>query len=321
MIVDSASYVRGVRTTGPGPSDEPAPGPPDGFTWVGLRMPNADEMRRVAQTLAWPELPVDEVLAPHTRPVLTVEPNLVRLVVRTARYDDAQEKVALGEITIIVSDDAVVSVRYGLASPLGDLRQELERDPDRLKLGPFAVLAAIVSRVIDNYWPALDGFENDVVEAERDVFSDERRRPIMRIYQLKREVRELLIAIEALRDPLARLARTCAARIPAAVMPELQEANEQLERAISRTRSLSDLLASALDATLAQVSVQQNDDMRKISAWVAIAAGPTMIAGIYGMNFDTFPELRWSFGYPFVLLVMAALMVGLFRAFRRSGWL
>lgn len=323
MIVDCATYERGVRVGAPPASwvDVTPPVGRDTFLWLGLRMPNEAELHRVRSALAWPDLPVDEVLAPHTRPVLTVEQDTVRLVVRTARYDDAQERVALGEITVIVSPTAVVSVRYGLASPLGELRRELEADPERLALGPFAVLAAIVSRVVDNYWPALDGFENDVVEAERDVFSDDRRRPIMRIYQLIRQVRELLIAIEALRDPLARLARTCATRIPAEVMPELQEANEQLERAISRTRSLSDLLASALDATLAQVSVQQNDDMRKISAWVAIAAGPTMIAGIYGMNFEHFPELRWRFGYPFVLGLMAALMIGLFRAFRRSGWL
>lgn len=323
MIVDLASYVDGRRA-----SVEPTLAavralrqPADGFVWLGLRMPDERELREVATALDWDDFPIDDVLAPHTRPVLTVESGLVQLVLRTARYDDAREIVSLGEISVLLTDEWIVSVRYGQASPLGALRQELEADPERLGGGPFAVLAAIISRVVENYAPALDGFEHDAVQTERDVFSADRRRPIMRIYQLKRQVRELLIAIEALRDPLARLIRTCAARLPASVLPEFQEASEELDRAINRTRSLSELLDAALSATLAQVSVQQNDDMRRISAWVAIASGPTMIAGVYGMNFDHFPELEWRFGYPAVLVVMAGLMGGLFRAFRRSGWL
>ena len=325
MVVGSPSTVSTGFGRRPGATDLTAVGRLLGhrgcFVWLGLRMPDLAQLRAVAEAFDWPDFPVDEVLAPHARPVLTVEPTLVQLVLRTARYVDSTEMVALGEISVLVTDRSVVSIRYGQASPLGELRLELESDPERLAGGPFAVLAAIISRVVENYGPTLDGFERDVIEAERDVFSDERRRPIKRIYHLKRQVRELLTAIEALRDPLARLLRTCAVRLPAAALAELQETTELLERAISRTRSLSELLDAALDATLAQVGVQQNDDMRKISAWVAIAAGPTMIAGIYGMNFETFPELRWRYGYPLILALMAAIVVTLFRLFRRSGWL
>ncbi|MEZ5255684.1 MAG: CorA family divalent cation transporter [Ilumatobacteraceae bacterium] len=129
------------------------------------------------------------------------------------------------------------------------------------------------------------------------------------------------MAIEELSEPLTRFLRTCTDRIPEPVLPELHEASELLQRNAARTRSLSTLLDSTFDAAMAQLSIQQNEDMRKISAWVAIAAAPTMIAGIYGMNFTHFPELSWRFGYPSVLAVMAAIMLGLFRAFRRSGWL
>ena len=323
MIVDLAGYVDGRRL--PAPATLEAVGElrshEDGFVWLGLRMPEAAQLSAVAKAFGWPDFPIDEVLAPHARPVLTVEPWGVLLVIRTARYDDGREVVALGEITVVLDDRSIVSIRYGQASPLGQLREELEAEPERLGLGPYAVLAAIVGRVIENYRPAIDGFEHDVIETERDVFSDSRRRPVKRIYDLKRQVRELSIAVEALRDPLARLIRTCGPRMSAETLPDFLEASEQLERVITRTRSLSDLLDAALGATLAQISVQQNDDMRKISAWVAIAAGPTMIAGIYGMNFDHFPELHWRFGYPLVVGVMAALMIGLFRGFRRSGWL
>lgn len=323
MIVDCAVYTDGVRRPGPPslPGAGAPPAPPGTFTWLGLRMPSDAELREVAETFAWSSSAADDVLTPHARPVLTVDAEMVRLVLRTARYDDKQELVALGEMSVLVTPDAVVSIRYGLASPLAQLRRDLEAEPGRLALGPFAVLGAVVTRVVDDYGPALDGFENDVVEVERDVFSDARRQPVRRIYQLKRQVRELLVAVESLPDPLGRLMRTCGARMPPEVLADLHEAAEQLERAISRARTLSELLDAALGAALAQISVQQNNDMRKISAWVAIAAGPTMIAGIYGMNFEHFPELRWRFGYPAVLTVMVTLVVGLFRAFRRSGWL
>ncbi len=322
MIVDLARYESGRRVaTGREVADAAAMTARPGFVWLGLRMPDAAELGAVASAFGWDDLEIHEVLSPHARPVLAVEDDRIQLVLRTARYSDTQEAVVLGEITLLLDATLVVSVRYGQASPLGPLRHELEADPDRLAGGVYAVVAAIVSRVIENYHPALDGFEHDAIETERDVFSDDRRRPIKRIYHLKRQVRELLIAIEALRDPLARLVRICGDRIPADALAELQEASEQLEREINRTRSLSDLLNAALDASLAQISVQQNDDMRKISAWVAIASGPTMIAGVYGMNFEHFPELQWKYGYPLVVSVMVALMVGLFRAFRRSGWL
>ena len=188
-------------------------------------------------------------------------------------------------------------------------------------MGPPAVLASIISEVVAGYRPALDGLEAAVVELEAEVFSDRHRRPIQRLYQLKREVRSVLLAIEALEDPLVRLVRFSGPGMAAEIVDDLQEALEQLGRAVGRAESLSDLLDATLGVTLAQIGVQQNDDMRRISAWVAIAAGPTLLAGIYGMNFETFPELRWRFGYPMVIGLMLAESLILLRAFRRSGWL
>ena len=162
----------------------------------------------------------------------------------------------------------------------------------------MAVLAAVVGRVIDDYGPALDGFENDVIQVETDVFTETHRQPVERLYRLKREVRRLLVAIDALQDPLNRLIRALGRTLPRGVVADLNEAADQLDRAVTRANSLSGLLDAALTASLTQITVRQNDDMRKISAWVAMAVVPTMIAGIYGMNFDTMPELRWDLGYP-----------------------
>jgi magnesium transporter len=241
-------------------------------------------------------------------------------VLRTARYDDASESISLGEMTVLLGPHAIVSVRHGQASALAELRARLERDPERLALGPTAVLAAIVAHVIADYRPALDGFETDAIEAEREVFSVTRHQPVRRLYALKRQVRELLVAIDALQDPLGRLIRQLGPRLPEEVLADLNEAADELDRAVTRTQSLSNLLDAALTASLAQISVQQNEDMRKISAWVAMAAVPTLIAGIYGMNFDSMPELHWSIGYPVVLGGMLLIAGAMYRGFRRGGW-
>jgi magnesium transporter len=185
----------------------------------------------------------------------------------------------------------------------------------------MAVLTAVIDRVVRDYGPALDGFENDVIEAELEVFTDIHHQPVERLYRLKREVRRTLVAFDALQDPLSRLIRAVGASIPEELAADLNEASDQLDRAVTRAHSLSGLLDAALTASLTQITVQQNNDMRKISAWVAMAAVPTMIAGIYGMNFDSMPELSSSLGYPLVLLVMLVTVAGLYRYFKRSGWL
>lgn len=322
-MVDSAVYLDGRRSQDglesirlDGQSAGHAP-----FAWVGLRMPAADELADACGHLGGADLPFDDIVAPHDRPILVLDGNSVQLVLRTAKYLESSDAVQLGELSVILAPYGVVTARFGHATPLGDLRHRLEDDPEWLRLGPSAVLASILGEVIDDYRPALDGFERDAVEVERDVFSDSARRPARRLYRLKRELRIMLLAIGSLQEPLGRLIRVAEDRFPEPVLRRIQEASEQLERTISRAESLSNLLDAALGATLAQISVQQNDDMRRISAWVAMAAGPTLIAGVYGMNFDAQPELHWRYGYPLVLGAMLLLSAALFRAFRRAGWL
>ena len=325
MIVDCAIYRDGVRQT-PALDIEAIDThleSDDGFVWLGLRTPTRNELLAAWQAVGAPEdcFDVDEALEPHARPVLTVEPGLTWLVLRTARYDDVAEDVHLGELTVLVGERFVISIRYGEASPLADLRKELEEeDNELLAAGPGGVLAAIVHQIVEDYRPAVDGFENDAVEVEREVFSDERQHPVQRLYALKREVRELLLAIVPLQDPLERLLRITSDE-PPIVAEHLRNALHGLNLLIGRVNSLSELLDAALNATLTQVSLRQNEDMRKISAWVAIGAIPTAVAAVYGMNFDHMPELRWKYGYPLVLVLIAIGCLLLYRMFRRSGWL
>ncbi len=293
----------------------------DGFVWLGLRMPDQAELQEGMDSLGITGVSALDVLTPHARPVLTVEGSIVQLVLRTAAYEDRNETIALGEMTVLVGPRAVITIRHGQASQLSSARAALEADPDRLRLGPVAVVAAVVNVVIDGYGPALDGFENDVIEVERDVFSDSNRQPVQRLYRLKREVRRMIVAIDSLDDPLARLIRVRGPQFAPEVLHDLNEASDQLDRAVTRAHSLSGLLDAALTASLTQITVRQNDDMRKISAWVAMAAVPTMVAGIYGMNFENMPELQWAVGYPVVLSFTAIAVALLYRQFKKSGWL
>ena len=321
-MIDCAAYVDGQRREfDPGTMTIVDPVVGDGFVWLGLRMPDEAELQLGMDALGIRGESAADVLRPHTRPVLTVDGPVVRLVLRTAAYDDRSELIELGEMSLLVGPNAVISIRHGQTGQLSSARAALEADPDRLRLGPAGVVATVVNVVIDGYGPAIDGFENDVIEVERDVFSGGNRPPVQRLYKLKREVRRMIVAIDSLDDPLARLIRVLGPQMPPTVLHELHEAADQLDRAVTRAHSLSGLLDAALTASLTQITVQQNDDMRKISAWVAMAAVPTMIAGIYGMNFDHMPELEWTLGYPTVLAFTATVVTLLYRRFKQSGWL
>jgi magnesium transporter len=320
--IDCAAYVDGQRREfDPDTMTIDDPVVDGGFVWLGLRMPDEGELDRAMSSLGVTGVAANEVLKPHARPVLTVEGETVQIVLRTAAYEDRNETIALGEMTLLTTPRAVISIRHGQASQLSSTRAALERDPERLRLGPAAVVAAVINVVISDYGPALDGFENDAVEVERDVFSDSNRQPVQRLYKLKREVRRMLVAIDSLDDPLARLIRVRGPQMPRPILDDLNEAADQLDRAVTRAHSLSGLLDAALTASLTQISVRQNDDMRKISAWVAMAAVPTMVAGIYGMNFEQMPELQWALGYPVVLSFTAVAVALLYRQFKKSGWL
>lgn len=293
----------------------------EGFVWLGLRVPSEEEVAVVAALFDLDEDEVEDLVTPHTRPVMSRRGRIVWLVLRTARYAADERRVILGELTVLAKPGFVVTIRYGQASPLSGLRRELEEDEDLLE-GPLDVVAAVVNQVVEDYRPALDGFEQQAIDAEREVFSAGMARQAKPLLVLKRDLRDLFLVVEPLHEPLARLRRQLTSgAVSAAALNDLEEASDKLATMVQRVHTLSDLLDAALDANLAQVGIQQNEDMRKISAWVAMAAVPTLLAGIYGMNFDSMPELRWDVGYPLALAVMAAVVLGLYRFFRRSGWL
>jgi magnesium transporter len=222
---------------------------------------------------------------------------------------------------LFVGPGFIISVRHGAATDLHPVRLAIEERQDLLRCGPSAVLHAIVDKVVDDYTPVVQGVSDDVEEVEKDVFSPDRSNPTERIYKLKRETVELHRATDPLIGPVERLAEDGFDLVNDTIQPYFRDVADHAKRANEGVENLRELLNGVLEANLAQVSVRQNDDTRKITAWAAIAAIPTVIGAIYGMNFEHMPELRWTFGYPLAVLVMAAICVYLYWRFKRSGWL
>jgi magnesium transporter len=323
MIVDCAVYEDGRRRDGAVPVHQAmeACREPGAFTWIGLYEPTEDEFDSIRREFNLHELAVEDAIHAHQRPKLEVYGDMVFIVLKTARYIDPEEVVRLGEILIFLGHDFIITVRHGEASELKDVRHGLEEDPELLAHGPGAVLHAIVDKVVDDYSPALIGLGEDIDEIENQVFSGERANPAERIYKLKREVLEFSHAVGPLVDPVDRLSKGRYEVIHPEVRTYFRDVNDHLLRAHEQLEGYRDLLTSVLSANLAQVTVRQNEDVRRISAIVAILAVPTMIAGIYGMNFEHMPELGWTFGYPLVVVVMATICLMLYRYFKRVGWL
>ncbi|MDI2130172.1 magnesium/cobalt transporter CorA [Yinghuangia seranimata] len=324
MIVDCAIYRNGVRTQGPTDfSDalDEARASGDAFLWIGLHEPTETEFDIVTSEFGLHPLAVEDALHAHQRPKLELFDDSVFVVLKTLYYIDETSSVETGELMVFVGDSFIVTVRHGHGNPLGQVRKRLEAKEDVLRHGPGAVLYAVCDAVVDAYVAVANELEIDLQELESRVFSAHRDNDAESIYLLKREVLEFRRASLPLSEPVRRLSSAEVMYVPTETQPFFRDVGDHLSRVNEQVESFDRLLSDVLSANLAQVGVRQNEDMRKISAWAAIAAVPTMIAGVYGMNFDHMPELRQAWGYPTVLLVMAAACVGIHRMFRRRGWL
>jgi magnesium transporter len=322
VIVDMALYENGLRRPGEVDLEQmyEACRRPEWFAWIGLFEPSEDEFDSVRREFNLHELAVEDAIKAHQRPKLEVYGNSLFIVLKSARYVDEAEEVQLGEIQVFVGEGFIITVRHG-ETALHDVRLQLEQRPDLLKLGPGAALYAIIDRVVDDYGPVIAALEQDIRQVEADVFSQERATPPERIYKLKREVLKLHGAVAPLVEPVDRLERSALRFIPDELGPYFRDVKDHLIRFVREVDSFRELLTSVLAANLTQITVRQNEDVRKISAWAAIVAVPTLITGIYGMNFERMPELGWTVGYPLALALMAMVCFVLYRNFKRVGWL
>jgi magnesium transporter len=329
-VVDCGFYVNGDRQ--PGEWDyvhalAAARERDDAFVWLGLHEPTVEDLEGIAQTFDLDDFAVEDSVKGGQRPKIEQYGEMTFLVVRTARYvehaelTETSEIVETGDLMMFIGPNYVITVRHGEISALGPIRTDLEETPELLRLGPWSVVYTILDRVVDHYLDVASRVEEDIDAVEGNVFSQQVSGPIARIYQLKRELVEFKWVVVPLQRPLNALVDGRSGGMPPEVMRYFRDVNDHLVRTVEQVMSYDDLLNSILQAGWAQVTVDQNNDMRKIASWAAIAAMQTAIAGVYGMNFDNMPELHWQYGYPLVLLVMFGSAIALYRLFRRSGWL
>ena len=325
-IVDCALYVDGVRREGRLPLGGAlaAARESGGFVWIGLHEPTDEEISGLAAEFNLPALAVDDAVNAHQRPKFERYEDLLFVVFKSTRYVEhaaltvSSEIVETGEVMLFVGANFVITVRHGSLGALHRIRASLEASPHLLRRGPAAVLYAVADAIVDGHLAVADALEGDVDDIEAAVFAPRVGRDVERLYQFKREVLEFRRSVVPLTGPLTDLR---SAPEMASFVAELRDVDDHLQRVSEQVAGFDELLNALLDSQLARVSVQQNDDMRKISAWVAIVAVPTLVAGIYGMNFDHMPELHWTYGYPLVIGVMLLVCTGLYRFFRKSGWL
>jgi magnesium transporter len=337
-IIDNAVYVDGKRTANPDNLEETYEvlRARHGMAWIGMYRPTPAEVQSVANEFNLHHLAVEDALAGHQRPKLERYGDTQFIALRPARYLDASEEVEFGEVHMFIGPDFAITIRHAESPDLGRVRKRLENSPDLLALGPLAIMYAVLDQVVDEYSPVVSGLENDIDEIEDQLFSQDTN-VSRRIYELSREV----IAFQRATQPLVGMLAVLRERIGSddprtlELHRDLRDVEDHVVTLVERVDSFRALLQSALmvhatlvgqrqnDETkaLTEASLRQADQAKRISSWAAILFAPTLVAGIYGMNFKFMPELSWTFGYPYALGLMLVLGIVLYTVFKKAGWL
>jgi len=337
MIVNNVVYVDGKKVASPASLDETYEIARElqGIAWIGLYRPNLDEIRSVEDEFSLPNLAVEDAIKAHQRPKLERYGATLFAVLRPARYIDETEEVEFGELHVFIGPNFVVTIRHAETPDLSKVRLRLEHTPDLLRLGPEAILYAILDQVVDEFGPVVAGLENDIDEIEDQLFGED---PAVsrRIYDLSREV----IDFQRATRPLIEVVDGLAAgfdkyHVDAELQRYLRDVKDHSVRLVERVDSFRAVLQNALTVQttlvgqrqneemkgLTQASLTQNEEVKKISAWAAILFAPTLVGTVYGMNFHTMPELHWYYGYPMALGLMLVTSATLYWIFKRRHWL
>ncbi|MCU1406589.1 MAG: transporter [Glaciihabitans sp.] len=336
-IVDNAVYVQGERTTNPDSlqSTYELLRARDGFAWIGLYRPSPEEIHSVAEEFSLHHLAVEDTLAGHQRPKMERYGDTLFIVLRPARYIDLTEQVEFGEVHLFIGPDFAISIRHAESPNLGLVRKRLESNPELLSLGPRAVMYAILDQVVDEYVPVVNGLEIDIDEIEDQLFGDDPS-VSQRIYELSREVISFQRATQPLVTILTELKNQLRQDEKALELKrDIRDVEDHAIQVVERVDQFRALLQNALithstliaqrqndeTRTLTETSLQQGEQVKRISSWAAILFAPTLVGTIYGMNFTHIPELDWLWGYPFAVGLMFAMGFALYRAFKKRGWL
>lgn len=295
---------------------------PDRFVWIGLHEPSEEVLKQIQREFHLHDLAIEDAHRAHQRPKIELYEDSLFVVLRTARFNAAERHIEFGETHIFVGERYLVSVRHGPSYSYREVRSRCESTPRLLGKGPGFALYALMDSIVDQYFPVVDGLEQELQALEEKIFSETfSRETTTQIYQLKRELLEVKRAVSPLIDICNRLARFDLELIPEGTRPYFRDIYDHAIRINEMVDMLRELLTTALEANFSLISIAQNDVTKRFAGWAAIIAVPTMIAGIYGMNFEWMPELRWHYSYPLVLMLTIGSCVALYAHFKRSGWL
>jgi magnesium transporter len=294
---------------------------PGQFVWIGLFEPSRSELSLVQDVFVLPELQVEDAANHRQRPKVELVDGGALVILKILSYYESTSDVETGQISIFLGEHFVITVRFGPLGEVTSIRERLEAHPELLAHGPTSVAHAIMDATVDGYLSVAEEVNRDIEQLEESVFSPARTSDAEAIYRVKRENLEMRRAVNPLVAVAHSLVRGEVRGIPEALKPFFRDLGDHVLRVADQAEANDQLLMTLLMAATSRQDLQQNADMRRISAWVAIAAVPTMIAGIYGMNFDSMPELHWRYGYLLILTIMAGVCLSMYRAFRRSGWL
>ena len=331
-VIDCASYREGVRVATLALDEIPAAlADPSIFVWLGLYEPDEALLDRVQAAFHLHDLAVEDAHRAHQRPKLERYGDSLFIVLRTAQFtahpaipgDPSDHRdFELGETHLFVGPRYVVTVRHGSLKDHVGLRGRCEFENDRLALGSGYVLYALLDFVVDQYFPIAEELERQFEAIETDVFDGESSRETTAdLYDFSCKLQSMRRAVSPLLDVLQRLERFEGAPLPESMQVYFRDVHDHLMRIQEMLEGLSEMNRSALAAHLSLLSVAQSDETKRLAAWAAIIAVPTMVAGIYGMNFQFMPELGWRFGYPLVVGSMVLVCLVLYRQFKKSGWL
>jgi magnesium transporter len=321
MVVNCAAYEHGRKV-----SDVPIEDISEvlkndkQFVWIGLREPSEELLRQIQGEFGLHDLAIEDAHRAHQRPKIEEYGDELFVVLRTAKLED--DVIHFGETHIFLGPRYVVSIRHGASLTYATVRDRCQSAPELLRKGPGFVLYALLDFIVDNYFPIVDELEEKLEELEEEIFRGTfKRETTERIYRFKRDLAGIKRAVSPLMEVCNRLTRYDHKMIPEDIQPYFRDVYDHVLRINEAVDSLRDLLATVLEANLSLISIGQNDVMKKLAAWAAILALPTMIAGFYGMNFEFMPELQWRYGYPAMMATTAGLCAFLYSRFRRAGWL
>ena len=293
---------------------------PEGFVWLGLYEPDDTLLAQIQSLFGLHPLAIEDAANAHQRPKVESYGDTLFIVVHTTQEVDT--RLRYGETHLFVGQRFLITIRHAASASYEPVRQRLEDEPELLRLGPSYCLYAVLDAVVDNYLPITEQFTDTLSGLEQAIFAERyRRSTVRRLYELKREVSLMRLAVMPLQDVLAQLRRAPGTLIADDVKPYLRDVHDHVARVADSIDTLRDMLTTAMSVNLSLVTLAQGETVKRLGAWAALLAAPTLITSWYGMNFQAMPELDLPYAYPVLGALVLFVCVLLYRLFKRAGWL